>query len=69
MRVQSISLQNQKLQIRFRRDSSVDVDRLVELVSRRPGLSFSPSGILVLERVAGAQALERARGLLEELCE
>ena len=67
MRVQSISHSGQKLQIRFRRDSGVDVDRLVRMVSERPGLTFSPSGVLVLEKVAGGQALERSRSLLEEL--
>ena len=67
MRVQSISHQGQRLQIRFRRDSGVDVDRLVRMVSEKPGLAFSPSGVLVLEQVGGGPALERARGLLEEL--
>jgi len=67
MRVQSISHQGQRLQIRFRRDSSVDVERLVRMVSERPGLTFSPSGILILDQVGGAQALERSRWLLEEL--
>jgi len=69
MRVQSISHQGHRLQIRFRRDSSVDVERLVRMVSERPGLTFSPSGILVLEQVGGAQALDRSRRLLEELGE
>jgi transcription-repair coupling factor (superfamily II helicase) len=67
MRVQSISHQGHRLQIRFRRDSSVDVERLVRMVSERPGLTFSPSGVLILEHVGGAQALERSRRLLEEL--
>jgi transcription-repair coupling factor (superfamily II helicase) len=67
LRIQSISHQGQRLQVRFRRDSKVDVDRLVKMVSEMPGLTFSPSGILVLEQVAGAQALDRARGLLDEL--
>ena len=67
MRVQSISHQGQKLQIRFRRDSGVDVDRLVRMVSETPGLTFSPSGVLIQEQVAGGQALERSRKLLEEL--
>jgi transcription-repair coupling factor (superfamily II helicase) len=69
MRVQSISHQGQKLQIRLRRESSIDVDRLVRMVSERSGLSFSPSGILVLEQVGGAQALHRAKQLLEEIRE
>jgi len=69
MRVQSISHQGQKLQIRLRRESSIDVDRLVRMVSERSGLSFSPSGVLVLEQVGGAQALHRAKQLLEEIRE
>ena len=43
--------QGAKLQIRLRRDAHVDLDRLVRLVSSRPGASFSPTGVLIVEAV------------------
>ena len=56
LRVQSISAKAAKLVIRLRRDARVDVDRLIELVSTRPGASFSPTGVLTLA-VGGGAAL------------
>ncbi len=68
LRVQSISAQSGKLMVRLRRDARVDVERLIELVSLRPGSSFSPSGVLTLEAPGGGgQILQLARATLEEL--
>jgi transcription-repair coupling factor (superfamily II helicase) len=54
LRVQSISAKGSEISIRLRRDARVDVDRLIELVSTRPGASFSPSGVLTLTAGGGA---------------
>jgi transcription-repair coupling factor (superfamily II helicase) len=68
LRVQSISAQNGKLIVRLRRDARVSVERLIELVSERPGSSFSPTGVLTLEAPGGgAQLLQLARSTLGEL--
>ena len=68
LRVQSISAQGGKLVVRLRRDARVAVDRLIELVSERPGSSFSPTGVLTLEAPGGGGELLRlARATLEEL--
>ena len=66
LRVQSLSWQRGELVIRLRRDSRIDPDRLVELVSELPDASFSPSGVLTL-RPRGAELLDVARGTLERL--
>ena len=66
LRVQSISSSGRRLKIRLRRDARVDIDRLVRLVSERQGVSFSPSGVLVLETREGSM-VTRARQVLEEL--
>jgi hypothetical protein len=69
--VQSVSVHRGSLTIRLRRDARVDVERLIEMVSTRPGASFSPSGVLTLAGdggLAGGQAmLAAARSTLEEL--
>jgi transcription-repair coupling factor (superfamily II helicase) len=54
LRIQSISAKGRELVIRLRRDARVDVDRLIELVSTRPGATFSPSGVLTLDADRGA---------------
>jgi hypothetical protein len=47
--------------VRLRRDARVSVERLIELVSERPGSSFSPTGVLTLEAPGGGgQILELA---------
>ncbi|MGD2115893.1 MAG: transcription-repair coupling factor [Acidobacteriota bacterium] len=66
LRVQSISGRGKSLTIRLRRDSRVDVERLIELVSNRDGASFSPSGVLTLAS-GGADMLSVARATLGEL--
>jgi len=67
LRVQSISAKGSELIIRLRRDARIDVDRLIELVSNRPGASFSPTGVLTLTASGGRQMLETARQTLAEL--
>jgi transcription-repair coupling factor (superfamily II helicase) len=68
LRVQSVSAQGGALTIRLRRDARIDVDRLIELVSTRPGASFSPSGVLTLAAGGGGPAiLAAAQETLEEL--
>ncbi len=67
LRVQSISSRKTELVIRLRRDARVDVGRLIDLVSTRPGASFSPSGVLSIPAAAGEAALEAAFDTLSEL--
>jgi len=66
LRVQSISARGKSLTIRLRQDSRIDVERLIELVSARPGASFSPTGVLTLS-ADGAAMLAVARETLGEL--
>jgi transcription-repair coupling factor (superfamily II helicase) len=67
LRVQSISAKGSELVIRLRRDARIDVGRLIELVSTRPGASFSPSGVLTLAAAGGREMLAVARSTLTEL--
>ena len=67
LRVQTISMKGANLQIRLRRDSPVDPDRLIRLVSEKRGASFSPSGVLTLPAGSGIVAVEAARETLERL--
>jgi transcription-repair coupling factor (superfamily II helicase) len=70
LRVQSISSKGHELVIRLRRDARIDVAKLIELVSRTAGASFSPTGALTLTGAAGAgQMLATARATLEELAQ
>jgi|HubBroStandDraft_3_1064219.scaffolds.fasta_scaffold03519_2 transcription-repair coupling factor (superfamily II helicase) len=69
LRVQSISAKGGELVIRLRRDARIDVGRLIELVSTRPGASFSPSGVLTLAAAGGRQMLAVARSTLSELAQ
>jgi transcription-repair coupling factor (superfamily II helicase) len=46
MRVEAIERRAQKLAIRFREDSKVDAQTLMQFVANTPGASFSPSGEL-----------------------
>jgi len=66
LRVQSISGRGKKLTIRLRRDSKIDVERLIELVSNREGSSFSPTGVLTVA-TGGTNMLAVARDTLGEL--
>ncbi len=67
LRIQTISMKGSRLQLRMRRDSPVDPDRLIRLVSEQPGASFSPTGVLSLETGGGAAVIEVARRTLERL--
>jgi transcription-repair coupling factor (superfamily II helicase) len=67
LRVQSISAKSGELVIRLRRDARIDVERLIEMVSSRPGASFSPTGVLTLPGGGGRQLVATARETLESL--
>lgn len=67
LRVQSISVQGSKLQIRLRRDARIDVDRLVRMVSEEDGMSFTPTGVLTLERRRDRSLTEQAGEILNRL--
>jgi transcription-repair coupling factor (superfamily II helicase) len=67
LRVQSIAAAGGKLTIRLRRDARVDVDRLIRMVSARPGAAFSPSGVLTLDLPRGQGVIALARETLAEL--
>jgi hypothetical protein len=67
LRIQSISLSGARLQFRLRRDARVDVEHLVKLVSERAGMSFSPSGVLTVDRQADRPLGEHALEVLEQL--
>jgi len=67
LRIQSISAAAGKLTFRLRRDSRIDVDRLIRVVSERRGASFSPSGVLVMPIGGGQSVLDAADAALREL--
>src|SRR5882724_959858 len=67
LRVQSISAKGGELVIRLRRDARIDIDRLIEMVSTRPGAAFSPSGVLTLAAGRGGQMVAVARETLQAL--
>jgi transcription-repair coupling factor (superfamily II helicase) len=68
LRVQSISTKSGELIFRLRRDARIDVERLIEMVSNRPGASFSPTGVLTV--AAGrSEMLATARETLESLAQ
>ncbi len=72
LRVQSIAAKGHELTIRLRRDARIDVTRLIDLVSRTPGASFSPTGVLTLTAPPGGggqQLLSTARSTLAELAQ
>jgi transcription-repair coupling factor (superfamily II helicase) len=66
LRVQSIVFGGDRLTVRLRRDARVSVERLVELVGKSAGASFSPTGVLSLPAASG-DSLDRARATLEFL--
>ncbi len=69
LRVQSISSKGSELIIRLRRDARIDVDRLIEMVSTRPGATFSPTGVLTLTARGAREMLGVARETLQELAQ
>jgi transcription-repair coupling factor (superfamily II helicase) len=69
LRVQSIAAKGGEVIIRLRRDARIDVERLIEMVSNRPGASFSPTGVLTLPSGGGRQLVTTARQTLESLAQ
>ncbi len=67
LRLQSISARGDRLVLRLRQDARVEPERLIDLVSQRPGTRFSPSGALTLGGVAGNEALKTAGEVLAAL--
>ena len=67
MRIQAVVAKGRTLTIRLRRDSKVHLDALIQLVSERDGATFSPSGVLRIEDVAGEESLALARRTLEQI--
>jgi transcription-repair coupling factor (superfamily II helicase) len=67
LRVQSISSKAGDLIIRLRNDSRIDVDRLIEMISTRPGAAFSPTGVLTLATGGTGQMIGVAREVLQGL--
>jgi transcription-repair coupling factor (superfamily II helicase) len=67
LRIQAVLLQDRRLVIRLRRDSKIDVEALVRLVSARAGAEFTPEGTLVVPLEEGVPLLELLSGVLEEV--
>ncbi len=67
LRVQSVTSRGSKLVLRLRRDSRIDLDRLIDFVQTREASNFSPSGVLTLEKVPPAESLTVAKQCLELL--
>ena len=65
--VQSITAKGRRLQIRLRRDSKFDLDRLVQWIGERDNVQFSPSGLLSLEFEPGSDILGLARATLGDI--
>ena len=69
LRVQSISAKGHELIIRLRRDARIDVAKLIDMVSKTAGASFSPTGILTLAGTGGSQMIAAAHSTLAELAQ
>lgn len=67
MRLQAISARDGRLVLRMRQDARLEPDRLIQLLSTRPGVRFSPSGALTVDDVPTADVLATAREVLEFL--
>ncbi len=67
LRLQSIAARKGTLYLRLRQDAKLAPDRLIELVSNRPGARFSPDGVLSLDGIAAADLVTTARETLEAL--
>ena len=67
LRLQSITARGGKLALRLRQDARIEPSRLIELLHRRPGCQFSPSGTLTVDGVRGEESVQRTRELLEYL--
>ena len=53
----------------MRRDARIDVAKLIDLVSKTAGASFSPTGVLTVTATGASQMLSAARSTLEELAQ
>ncbi len=67
LRVQSITAKRRELVVRFRRDARIDIERLIEMVSERPGAAFSPTGVLTLPGQDSEAMVAAATETLREL--
>ncbi len=67
LRVQSITAKRRELVVRFRRDARIDIERLIEMVSQRPGAAFSPTGVLTLPGRGSSELVAAATETLREL--
>ena len=65
--VQSIAGRKGRLQLRLRRDSKIELDRLVQWIGEREGVTFSPSGVLSLRTAPETDLVELARSVLSEI--
>ena len=64
--VTSVSRQAGKVHVRFAEDAPVDVNRLLEIVRRTPGASFSPGRLLTLPSPPGDAVLPALLSWFEE---
>ncbi|MEM7352275.1 MAG: transcription-repair coupling factor [Acidobacteriota bacterium] len=67
LRLQSITARGTRMTLRLRQDARVDPDRLIGLVSGRPGTRFSPSGALTLDGVKATDVIATAQEVLTYL--
>ena len=68
MRVASIERRRNHWTIRFREDSEVDAQRLMQFVAQTPGASFSPQGVLECDLNGQAgEPLDTLKQMLEQL--
>jgi len=67
--VQSVSVRRSRLQIRLRRDSTLDFTRLVQWIGERQGVSFSPSGVLTVKVDPGVESVALATATLREIAQ
>jgi transcription-repair coupling factor (superfamily II helicase) len=69
MRIAAVERQARHLRVRFREDSKVDPQRLMDFVAKTPGAKFSPSGELEWPAADGdaPRVLGAVKGLLDRL--
>ncbi|MDH3743735.1 MAG: transcription-repair coupling factor [Acidobacteriota bacterium] len=67
LRVQSVSSSGLSLQIRFRKDTRAEVDRLIALVSSHEEFTFTPTGVLTIQNVSREDLVARAREVLHQV--
>ena len=68
LRIHSVERKRDGVNIKFQEDAAVDPKRLMEFVASRPGVQFTPAGVLRLPLDSnGTEALQRVRQLLDHL--